>query len=223
MAIVRGGTVRPHVQAFADAVARSTGAASFGTYNGHSPSIDRALDIFVPVSSAALGNAVCDFALANLERFGIDYVIYRQQIYNPEIARYWRWMADRGSPTANHYDHVHVSFATKAPPGPDPKPPAPPTPTPTDEPKEVPTLFVFDGPEGGIYVTDGFRKRGVPNRAYLDAFFFGMGGRVPHLGTLPHDAFVALPDFEGNQTEALAGPLYDLSDQEPLGCAAEDE
>jgi hypothetical protein len=125
VALVRGGSVRPHVQAFADAVATAAGARSIGTYPGHSPSIDRALDIFVPVSSRTLGDAICAFALANLERFGIDYVIYRQHIYNPDVAPYWRLMADRGNPTQNHMDHVHVSFEPTAPkpnPVPDPRP-----------------------------------------------------------------------------------------------------
>ncbi len=131
-ALVRGGTVRPHVQAFADAVSEATGAASFGTYNGHDPSIDLALDIFVPVNSRTLGDAICAFALANLERFGTDYVIYRQRIYNPEVAGYWRDMADRGSPTQNHFDHVHVSFEPTAP-APAPQPPAPPPPAPQED------------------------------------------------------------------------------------------
>lgn len=128
MALVRGGIVLPHVQRFADAVSKATGAESFGTYPGHSPTIDRALDIFVPTTSRTLGDAICAFALANIDRFGVDYVVYRQRIYNPEIATYWRAMEDRGSPTANHFDHVHVSFEATAPgPDPEPVPPIPPT------------------------------------------------------------------------------------------------
>jgi len=120
--LVRGGKVRPHVQAFADDCARATGAQSFGTYPGHSPSIDRALDIFTPLNSRALGDAICEFAVANLDHYGVDYIIYRRRIYNPEISRSWRPMADRGSPTQNHDDHVHVSFGATAPPSPTPGP-----------------------------------------------------------------------------------------------------
>lgn len=110
MAHVRGGPVGAHVQAFCDAVERATEASSFGTYNGHQPTRDQAVDIFTPVHSSSLGNAICAYALQHLEHFGIDYVIYRRRIYNPEVARHWRWMPDRGGPTANHDDHVHVSF-----------------------------------------------------------------------------------------------------------------
>lgn len=139
MATVRGGAVRPHVQAFADACKDATGADNYGTYNGHDPSIDRALDIFVPVSSDTLGNAICDFAIANLDRFGVDYIIYRQRIYNPDIKVAWRPMAERGPAerwnTVNHFDHVHISFE---PTGADTgsAPPAPPAPEPQPQPSE---------------------------------------------------------------------------------------
>ena len=129
MALIRlpknqSGTVFLHVQAFADAVSKATGADSFGTYLGHDPTLERALDIFTPTDSRKLGDAICDFAIANLKRFGVDYVIYRQRIFNPEIAPVWRDMADRGDLTNNHFDHVHVSFEATAP-GPFDSVPAP--------------------------------------------------------------------------------------------------
>lgn len=126
MAVVRGGTVLPHVQRFANAVSKATGADSFGTYPGHDPSLERALDIFVPVNSSTLGNAIAQFAIDNLERFGIWYVIYRQRIYNPQIVDRWRAMEDRGGVTQNHFDHVHISFEATAPDVPvDPPKPEP--------------------------------------------------------------------------------------------------
>lgn len=128
MAYVDGGLVRPHVQAFADACAEATGARSFGTYPGHQPSIDLALDIFTPIG-APLGEAIAQFSIDNFERFGLDYVIYRQRIFNPKIANYWRTMADRGSTTANHFDHDHDSFLPTAP-GSFPPPARPPEPEP---------------------------------------------------------------------------------------------
>ncbi len=120
MAVIRlpptqSGTVFVHVQAFADAVSKATGAESFGTYRDHDPSLQRALDIFTPTDSRELGDAICDFAIVNLERFGVDYLIYRQRIFNPEIAPRWRDMPDRGDLTQNHFDHVHVSFEATAP------------------------------------------------------------------------------------------------------------
>ncbi len=121
---VNGGiAVRPHVQAFANACNDATGASSFGTYNGHQPAPDRALDIFHRISDRALSDAICAFYIANHPRFGGDYIISRRYIWNHKIGRYWRLMPDRGSPTQNHDDHAHVGFlptgnATPAPGGP---------------------------------------------------------------------------------------------------------
>jgi hypothetical protein len=40
----------------------------------------------------------------------VKYIIWRQRIWYPSSGT-WRGMADRGSATANHYDHVHVSVS----------------------------------------------------------------------------------------------------------------
>lgn len=105
---VVGGPVRPHVQAFANAAKRTIPVlGQIGTYVGHDPSPDRALDIF---ASRKAGDDLCDFAVEHFDEFGLWYVIWRQHIYNPSISRTWRVMADRGSITQNHYDHVHLSF-----------------------------------------------------------------------------------------------------------------
>lgn len=114
-----------HARRFADAVMAATGADSFGTYGGHSPTPERALDCFTGVPSdrrapetpglgRVLGDSIADFAIEHLDEFGVDYVIWRQHIYNPEIAEYWRQMEDRGGVTNNHFDHVHVSFNVSA-------------------------------------------------------------------------------------------------------------
>lgn len=55
----------------------------------------------------ATGNALAACALANMEALDIKYVIWRQRI---NFGNGWEWMADRGGATANHYDHVHISF-----------------------------------------------------------------------------------------------------------------
>jgi phage shock protein A len=59
-------------------------------------------------SAKANGDSVAQYVISNASRLGIKYVIWRQRIYdlrNPG----WRAMEDRGSITANHYDHVHIS------------------------------------------------------------------------------------------------------------------
>jgi hypothetical protein len=56
------------------------------------------------------GYAIAAWAQANAASLGIMYIIYRQRIWDIRIASAgWQPMADRGSITANHFDHVHIS------------------------------------------------------------------------------------------------------------------
>jgi hypothetical protein len=56
------------------------------------------------------GYEVASWAQANAARLGIMYIIYRQRIWDIRMASAgWVQMPDRGSITANHYDHVHIS------------------------------------------------------------------------------------------------------------------
>lgn len=67
------------------------------------------------------GTALAEAARSNARALGVTYVIWNQRIWS--VARNsegWRAMEDRGSDTANHKDHVHVSFTSTAPPGFDP-------------------------------------------------------------------------------------------------------
>lgn len=69
----------------------------------------RALDIMV-YTNTGQGQAVADWAKANAGSLNIEYVIWNQRIWS--VARSgegWRYMADRGSNTANHKDHVHIT------------------------------------------------------------------------------------------------------------------
>lgn len=157
MALIRGGLkVRPHVQAFADACERATGAGNYGTYNGHDPSYDLALDIFHAVGDDDLADKVCAFALANYKRYGIDYVISRQRIWNPEINVNWRNMEDRGGNTQNHRDHVHISFEPTAPV--------------VDEPAPVP---ITERDAMSMYVRFKFRDQTPGRVGKLDYIFDG--------------------------------------------------
>ena len=139
MATVRGGiTVKPHVQRFADACQAATGADSYGTYNGHSPpeGPTQALDIFNPDNAGgyALQDRIVNFAMANQKRFGIRYIIRRRQIWNVERdGEGWRNQGVTGNRTADHYDHVHITFYAKAAVEPTP----PPHPVPQPEEPEV--------------------------------------------------------------------------------------
>jgi hypothetical protein len=60
--------------------------------------------------SGARGYEVRDFVRAHYAELGVSYIIYSQHIWSVERGgEGWRSMSDRGSTTANHYDHVHVT------------------------------------------------------------------------------------------------------------------
>lgn len=148
--------VRPHVQAFADEADKHAGVQHFGTYNGHEPTPDRALDCFP--KSKAEGDRLAAWAIKPevMAYYGIDYVIWYQRIYNPEIAPYWRDMADRGGATANHKDHVHVSFNPTAPAG------AIPQPEPLPQPQEDDEMYlIYDKGRNLVFVAVGGKLRHV--------------------------------------------------------------
>lgn len=64
------------------------------------------------MAGGAKGDQLASYVQANAKRLGITYLIYKQRIWSVGRAgEGWRLMNDRGSPTANHMDHVHVSFA----------------------------------------------------------------------------------------------------------------
>jgi uncharacterized protein YraI len=80
------------------------GLRSSSGYHGEG----RALDCMI--SDSTVGWDMARWLRANASRLGVMEVIYRQQIWTVQrSSEGWRPMADRGSPTANHMDHVHVS------------------------------------------------------------------------------------------------------------------
>jgi len=68
----------------------------------------RALDCMI--SDSSVGWDIAKWVRANAKSLGVMEVIYHQQIWTVQrSSEGWRSMSDRGSPTANHMDHVHVS------------------------------------------------------------------------------------------------------------------
>ncbi|RNL64959.1 mucin-2 protein [Nocardioides marmoriginsengisoli] len=68
----------------------------------------KAIDIMT--SDVSLGTAIAEFLRANAAEFNLYSVIWRQRIFTQERGgEGWRSMSSRGSATANHMDHVHVS------------------------------------------------------------------------------------------------------------------
>lgn len=64
----------------------------------------KALDFMV---DPATGDELAEYALANADELGITYVIWQQRINTGDG---WEMQEDRGDATANHMDHVHISF-----------------------------------------------------------------------------------------------------------------
>ena len=67
-----------------------------------------ALDLMTPD-----GDAIADCVANNAQALGVSYTIYDRRI---DTGSGWKGMEDRGSDTANHRDHVHVSFDRGADP-----------------------------------------------------------------------------------------------------------
>ena len=116
-----GDHVTPRMREVRDEVDRRFGP--FGAIGCYRPGSDgehplgRACDFMlssggVMPSAASIqkGYAIAAWAQANASRLGIMYIIYRQRIWDVRMASSgWVPMEDRGSITANHYDHVHIS------------------------------------------------------------------------------------------------------------------
>lgn len=87
-------------------------AGDDGTGHGHNTGMS--VDFMVPVGSAK-GDELAEYITKNMKELGVYYVIWKQRFYMSQHNVYgpantWNLMTDRGGVTANHYDHVHVSF-----------------------------------------------------------------------------------------------------------------
>lgn len=111
---LEGGPGASGLQAWPSAV-RNRVAAQFGMTDigGYRPGSGKsdhhsgnALDVMV---RGEQGDRIAWWFRKNADTLNVKYVIWEQGYWQPGMSGY-RPMADRGSVTANHYDHVHVSF-----------------------------------------------------------------------------------------------------------------
>lgn len=81
----------------------------YGGWDNHGEHASgRALDIMT--SDVALGTAIAEFLRSHSAELHLYDILWRQRIWTPvRAAEGWRMLSNRGSATANHYDHVHVS------------------------------------------------------------------------------------------------------------------
>lgn len=101
--------VSPNIVAVHEAVcAEFPEITTYGTFRGdgeHAQGL--AVDIMV---SGDRGWEVAEFVRKYYSELGVNYIIYSQNIWSVDRSgEGWRGMEDRGSTTANHYDHVHVT------------------------------------------------------------------------------------------------------------------
>ena len=67
-----------------------------------------AVDLY---TTAAQGDRLAAHVRSNATRYRITYVMWNHRIWSTARAdEGWRWVPDRGNPTSNHQDHVHISF-----------------------------------------------------------------------------------------------------------------
>ena len=111
----------PHTKKMKVALAKKFGITSFSLFRagdgdgtGHGHNSGRAVDFMVPVNSAQ-GDQLAEYLTKHMDELGVYYIIWKQRFYMPQQNIYgpantWNIMPNRGGVTANHYDHVHVSF-----------------------------------------------------------------------------------------------------------------
>jgi hypothetical protein len=215
MAKVRGGiTVKPHVQRFADDLEKAIPEANnFGTYNGHSPpeGPTQALDIFNGDNAAghAVQDRICDFARRNAKRYGVRYVIRRRQIWNIERdGEGWRNQSATGNRTADHFDHVHVTFYATAPgPFEDDQIGRP------DPQEDFFMIIIGDAPPergGGVWQSDGIVRKPV-RTGDTWAQLGDDGVRVAkHIGVFDVGTFDDLIDIEAALTARIVVGAGDI-------------
>lgn len=123
------GPVKPWVQSAADSIGSQfnvTTVYGFANRNiaGTDTLSDHALGLaldFMVYSDSAKGTAIANFCQDNALVLGVYYIMWDQHIWDSRrdppgsFPDGWRTFADRGSPTANHMDHVHVSFNSDPP------------------------------------------------------------------------------------------------------------
>ncbi len=108
----RIGGVRPHVQAAAEEIGdkfdvKIIHGMGVRPGRGSDHPLGLALDFMVGPNT---GDDLAAYTMMNAARLGVKYIIWKQRIWQRDQGLKWKPMEDRGTPTANHMDHVHVSF-----------------------------------------------------------------------------------------------------------------
>lgn len=154
------------------------------------------------------GDFVADYLWDNRSRLGLRWEIWRQRIRSTTAGKppYWVGMADRGSPTQNHMDHVHAFFWEKqyvspsggtgsgAGGGITPPPPNP----------SWPSEPIVQGYQGNVYLGKLRRGQGDSDsvRVYQRAL-----RNYPGISTIPLNPS-GVTGYYGSETEAMTRKMY---------------
>ena len=112
--------LQPHVEEARKILKEKFNVAIGGYREGDTDGMDTghgdglALDLMVPEDSE-LGDKISEYLINNFKELNISYIIWKQNFlsdFNSWYGPAWKWspMPDRGGTTANHHDHVHISF-----------------------------------------------------------------------------------------------------------------
>lgn len=108
------GPVKPWVKSAADTMGPMFGITTIYGVAARAGESEHPLGLaldFMVYGDKAKGQALANYAQANAGALNIYYIIWQQHIWDIQRASEgWRLMEDRGSATANHMDHVHISF-----------------------------------------------------------------------------------------------------------------
>ena len=112
--------LQPHVEEARKILKEKFNVAIGGYREGDTDGMDTghgdglALDLMAPEDSE-LGDKISEYLINNFKKLNISYIIWKQNFlsdFNSWYGPAWKWnpMPDRGGTTANHHDHVHISF-----------------------------------------------------------------------------------------------------------------
>lgn len=109
------GPVKDHVRLAADSIGSKfsiTTVLGVGLRAGESDHPKGLALDFMIGKDMAKGGALAEYVKSNASAYGVTYVMWNKRIWSvARQAEGWRTVKNRGSNTANHMDHVHVSFS----------------------------------------------------------------------------------------------------------------
>ena len=107
---MEGGLTPDAVLVHRTVCARFPQVSSFGGLRGGGGFHGSGQAVDCMISDSKVGWELARWVRSRARELGVSQVIYAQKIWTVQRSgEGWRSMPDRGSSTANHYDHVHVS------------------------------------------------------------------------------------------------------------------